>query len=100
MSKTRPRPTRIDAGEHPVFLGEHALAALDTDVQEAMRASSVFVLGDENTLHYCLSELIACVPSLADVETIEVPSGERSKDVEVCRRIWEHLRSEHKAGNR
>lgn len=80
----------MDAGRHPVTLGTDALRALDQDVKQA-EASTLFVLGDENTLRHALPELLAHVPALRDAETIGVAAGEASKSLGVCQEIWQHL---------
>ena len=80
----------MDAGRHPVTLGTDALRALDHDVKQA-EASTLFVLGDENTLRHALPELLAHVPALRDAETIGVAAGEASKSLGVCQEIWQHL---------
>jgi 3-dehydroquinate synthase len=78
-------------GDHPVLMGEHALAHLDLWLAEHARGAQRFVLGDENTLDQCLPELLAHVPGLRQAKTIQVRSGEDSKDLEVCRALWAHL---------
>ncbi|MBL0125968.1 MAG: 3-dehydroquinate synthase [Flavobacteriales bacterium] len=80
----------IDAGGHPVVLGAGALGALDKRIGH-LDPSACFILGDENTLHHCLPELLAMVPRLRDAETIGVPAGEASKSLPVCSDIWQHL---------
>lgn len=76
---------------HPVLTGEHALAHLDQWLAVNPRTTQVFILGDEHTMEQCLPELLARTPQLRDARTILVRSGERSKDLEVCRALWGHL---------
>ena len=91
MSRGRATTEEFHAGEHPVRIGDGALAALERALARDMRPSQGFILGDENTLRLCYGELVGQVPMLADAQTIEVRSGERSKDIEVCRALWSHL---------
>ncbi|HNK68905.1 MAG TPA: 3-dehydroquinate synthase, partial [Flavobacteriales bacterium] len=91
MSKTRLGVERHDAGEHAVLIGEGVLVELERALEQDLRPSRVFILGDENTLDLCYGELVRQVPALNDAQTIEVRSGERSKDIEVCRALWSHL---------
>lgn len=91
MSKARSGVEDFNAGEHPVRIGDGALATLERTLMHELRPSQVFILGDENTLRLCYGELIAQVPALTDAQTIEVRAGERSKDIEVCRALWSHL---------
>ncbi len=84
------------AGEHTVYLGECALSRLETLLTDQQRPARAFILGDERTLELCLDELLAHVPVLGNALTIEVRSGEKSKDITVCRALWTHL-AEHAA---
>ena len=74
-----------------MVLGRDALRDLELWLRHDERAGARFILGDENTLRHCLPELLARVPALEGVATIEVHAGEQSKDLEVCRGIWQHL---------
>lgn len=80
----------IDAGGHPVILGHGVLRALDKHIEEAV-PTSVFILGDENTMRHCLQELLAESPQLQAAETIAIVPGEASKSLGVCQHIWEFL---------
>ncbi len=90
MSRTRLQVEEISAGEHPVFIGDGALVSFERSLA-GLRPAQAFILADENTLEHCLPDLLAHVPALADARTIEVRSGERSKDIDVCRALWAHL---------
>lgn len=79
----------------PVWMGEHALHALEQWMAQYAGAHQLYILGDENTLAQCLPELLARVPSLRGAGNIQVRAGERSKDLEVCRAIWLHLAEQH-----
>ena len=79
------------AGSSPVVTGTDALARLEAWCAEASPEEGRFVLGDERTLTHCLPELLAQVPALRDAETLQLRSGERSKDLEVCRALWTRL---------
>lgn len=83
------------AGGHAVVLGAHTLRALERWLVHDARNVACFVLGDENTLEQCLPELLAHVPSLREAETLQVRSGERTKDIDVCRALWAHLSERH-----
>lgn len=87
----RGKVTEIWAGEHPVYLGAGSLAALQSRLKQEDADVRVFLLGDENTLHYCLPELLGQLGSLRHTSTIELKSGEQSKGLETCRAVWEHL---------
>lgn len=91
MARTQAPLEEVSAGEHPVFLGDGALDALERLLAAERQRPTCFILGDDHTLPACLPELLRHVPSLQEAHTIEVRSGERSKDVEVCRALWAHL---------
>lgn len=91
MSNLPDNAFRLMAGNHPVVSGENALGRLEHWLIGEARGADLFILGDENTLDQCLPELLAHVPALRDAETMQVRSGETSKDLEVCRALWSHL---------
>lgn len=80
----------FDAGGHIVYFGAGALDPLQKQLEQRPDAT-VFILGDSNTLHHCLPEILAHVPLLRNVECIAVEPGEGSKCLEVCQQLWAHL---------
>ncbi|MBK8624587.1 MAG: 3-dehydroquinate synthase [Saprospiraceae bacterium] len=54
-----------------------------------LTSSNTFVLVDENTEKYCLHMLLEHIDSV--VHVIRIPSGEQSKNIETCQRIWSFL---------
>lgn len=85
----------MQAGHPPVFMGTHALAHLDQWLARQPASTKCFILGDGTTMAQCLPELLAHVPALRGAHTMQVRSGEQSKDVEVCRALWTHLAEQH-----
>lgn len=53
--------------------------------------SSLFILVDENSLRHCLPVLVTNVPKLLEAEVIELESGEKNKNLEVCMQVWTAL---------
>lgn len=53
--------------------------------------SSLFILVDDNSLKHCLPVLVTNVPKLLEAEVIELESGERNKNLEVCTNVWKAL---------
>lgn len=94
MTKTRATVEEQVAGEHPVLIGDGALMRLEHMLTRDQRPTQTFILGDENTLRLCLSDLLGHVPALSAAPTVEVRAGERSKDMDVCRALWTHLAEE------
>ena len=64
--------------------------ALDQLIQ-ALSPSSITVLVDSNTHEYCLPALQMQCSSLLDIEILEVPPGEESKDMEIVFPLWQSL---------
>jgi 3-dehydroquinate synthase len=89
--KTPQDVQRFAAGGHPVITGPDALPALQRLLAQERAHGAAFVLGDEHTLALCHAELVARVPALADAQTLQVRSGERTKQINTCRFLWEHL---------
>jgi 3-dehydroquinate synthase len=53
-------------------------------------SKSTFILADENTVK--LIPVIADIhPIIKDAEIIEIKSGEKNKNLEVCHNVWQHL---------
>lgn len=90
MERTPTPVAEFDAGSHCVYFGTGALDALQQQLEQRPDAT-VFILGDTNTLHHCLPELLAHVPLLRNVECIAVEPGEGSKCLEVCQQLWAHF---------
>lgn len=51
----------------------------------------IAILVDENTHQHCLEFLITTFDALREAEIIEIPSGEQSKDLEICTQLWQSL---------
>lgn len=83
---------RIKTPDHQVVVGRYCLAELAEILAGSTYADAkLFILCDENTLEHCLPLLSGKVERMRDAEVIEVPSGEESKSVELCTRLWSAL---------
>lgn len=60
-------------------------------IQPIYKKSKFFILVDQNTIKYCLPQLIAQVKVLKTAEIIEVESGEHNKNIDVCVELWKTL---------
>ncbi len=83
--------TLIDAGRHHVVAGSGSLKRLASDLAALGPSVRSFLLGDENTLHHCLPELLGRVTPLRSAEVLSVPAGERSKSIQCAQEIWKEL---------
>ncbi|MFN2261229.1 MAG: 3-dehydroquinate synthase [Psychroflexus sp.] len=53
--------------------------------------SSVFVLVDQNTHHFCAHFLLQNLETELNIEIIEIEPGENFKTIETCLQIWQSL---------
>jgi 3-dehydroquinate synthase len=83
---------RIKSDGHDVVFGRYCLADLAEHLSTPPYSGvKLFILVDENTHQSCLSSLIGKVPQLAQSEVLEIPAGEDSKSIDVCKQLWSVL---------
>ncbi len=88
--------TEIKASNYSIILGDtEVFQKLSEIIDENYKNSQVFLLVDSNTYQHCLPLLIEHVEMLAEVQLIEVESGEQSKDLNICAHIWQTLSEEN-----
>ena len=73
-----------------IVIGDHVFPKLAQFLKQH-KFSSLFILVDENSLKHCLPVLVANVPKLLEAEVIELESGEKNKNIEVCTQVWKAL---------
>jgi len=73
---------------YPIFIGNQALTEFSTWLREHTKYSQLLLLVDENTLRYCVPDLITEVSELEGVEFLEVEIGEAQKNIEVATQLW------------
>lgn len=73
-----------------VFQNENAWKILASHIEKT-NYSSVFVIVDENTENHCLPVLYKKVGLDIKWNVLQVPSGEKYKNITTCIRIWEEL---------
>lgn len=73
-----------------IIIGEYVFPKLAQFLRQN-KFSSLFILVDENSLKHCLPVLVANVPKLLEAEVIELESGEKNKNLEVCTQVWKAL---------
>ena len=81
---------KITAGNYSVHIGLNVFQELN-EFLDNNNYSKIFLLVDENTVQFCISDLTAKVKKLQDAEIIETKSGEENKTLEVCMQIWRVL---------
>jgi 3-dehydroquinate synthase len=55
------------------------------------RPSAIFILVDENTNNDCLPILLEALETEAEIEIIEIKSGEENKNLDTCSGVWHAL---------
>ena len=78
-----------------VFVGDEVFNVLN-EYLRPYRNSKIFILVDENTLKYCVTELVSRNEILHNAEILEIDSGEENKTLDVCYQLWKTL-SEYKS---
>ncbi len=73
-----------------ITIGETVFAKLSQYLKRN-KFSSLFILVDENSLKHCLPALVTNVPKLLEAEVIELESGEKNKNLDVCINVWKAL---------
>lgn len=84
--------TEIKAGNYSVFVSKDSTKEINRFLKaNETRYSKLFILVDENTLKQCYPQLVARIPAFENAEIIEIESGEKSKNIDVCLQIWATL---------
>ncbi len=78
------------------FIGDEAFSQFNNWLLEHKdNYSRLFVLGDENTMEFCLGLLASSLEALDSFELLEVPAGEASKSLEVAGELCAALAEMH-----
>lgn len=81
--------TEIKTGNYSIFISKEITKEINRFLKvNKKKYSKLFILVDENTLTYCYPQLVDRIPDFKDAEIIEIESGEKSKNIEVCSQIW------------
>jgi 3-dehydroquinate synthase len=84
--------TIIQSNGYDICIGNKAIDELNLFFHKAAyKHAKVFVLVDENSLKHCLPVLSRRVDKMEDAAILEIESGEASKNIEVCTRLWRAL---------
>lgn len=77
----------IKANTYSIYVGDKSFDALKTFLKYNTY-SNYYILCDENSFNYCLSNLLVNAPILNTAEIIELESGEENKTLETCMQVW------------
>jgi 3-dehydroquinate synthase len=82
----------IQSSGYPIFIGDQVITELNLFLKTPeFIHSRIFALVDEHTVHHCLPLLSAQLERFEEVQILEMESGEASKNIEVCNRLWKAL---------
>jgi len=85
----------IKTKESEIFIGADVFNVL-TEYLRPYDGCKIFILVDENTLKYCIPELLLKNKALHNAEILEIDSGEENKTLDICYQLWKTL-SDYKA---
>jgi 3-dehydroquinate synthase len=81
---------KINAGNYFITFKEKGYDYLNAAIKEN-NYSKIFIIVDENTNEYCLPKLLPLIEYEAEIEIIELESGEVNKTIETCVQVWNVL---------
>lgn len=79
-------PSVIQLADYRVFI-DNSFTKF-SDFIRRKEFSKIFILTDENTKKHCLPILLKGVKVLSKAKLIEIPSGEKHKNIETTQKIW------------
>ena len=77
----------ISAIHYSIVFNENAYSELNLKLKEELY-SKIFILVDENTNDFCLSEFLPLLSTEIPIEIIELESGEINKNIQTCTEVW------------
>jgi 3-dehydroquinate synthase len=80
----------IKADTYSIFFEDRFYRSLELFLNDEFY-SSIFILVDSNTKKYCLPVFLSKIPSKLDYQIIEIPAGEKFKNLETCKQVWKEL---------
>ncbi len=80
----------IITASYSVYFNETAYKSITQHLSDA-DYSKIFILVDENTKKHCLPIFLQNIASHSTMEVLEIPSGERHKNIATCTTLWERL---------
>lgn len=80
----------IHAGSYQIVFREPGYATLN-EYLAGQHFSKIFLLTDSNSHEFCGSRFLSMLETTADIEIVEIESGEQSKNIETCIQLWNTL---------
>ncbi|WP_274476571.1 3-dehydroquinate synthase [Mangrovimonas aestuarii] len=82
--------TTIQAETYPIHFNENCNTEINSYLKNSDH-SQIYVVVDENTHQYCLSQFLATIETKIAIEIIEIEAGESHKNIETCMGVWNAL---------
>jgi 3-dehydroquinate synthase len=86
----------IRASSYEIFIGNDAFLQTEKFLTKNYSGRRIFILVDENTKEKCLPLISGRMQTLKDATVLEIESGEKSKSISSCEKLWKQL-TEHRA---
>ncbi|WP_136481107.1 3-dehydroquinate synthase [Cognatitamlana onchidii] len=80
----------IKANDSIIHFNENCYIGINKHL-ENKNFSKIFILVDENTHQYCLSQFLEKLHTTVSIEIIEIESGEENKNIDTCMGVWNTL---------
>ena len=80
----------IEANGYSIYFNENGYNQINELVNEN-NYSSIFILVDDHTNEYCLSNFLPNLATEVSIEIIEIEAGEGIKNIATCVEIWSIL---------
>ena len=82
----------VNAGKYPVYIGGNVSAILDDLLSHSYyKKSRIFILADENTSGLWKEHISPATEILRTSKHIEIPAGEKNKNIKTCEFVWSKL---------
>ncbi|PQL89881.1 3-dehydroquinate synthase [Apibacter sp. wkB309] len=75
---------------NPIYYGVEGIKEINKYIQSYHPSKIVFLV-DENTHELCYPKIITEIESSAEIEILEIDSGEHNKNLYICINLWEAL---------
>jgi 3-dehydroquinate synthase len=75
---------------NPIYYGVEGIKEINKYINNNKPSKIVFLV-DENTHELCYSKIITEIESSAEIEILEIESGENNKNLYICINLWEAL---------
>jgi len=80
----------IKAIDYQIYFNKNAYTELNYHIKKS-NYSNIFILGDANTIHFCLSKIKKNIEYNKSFKILEIGVGEYYKTIDTCTVLWQKL---------